>query len=133
MPGAAIKAGQSSFDATISNLSDDVRNYGDPDLLKRWQAAGGTLTLNGLKGQDGADNFAVTGKLALDNQGRPTGDLSVNSKGLVERFGAAIPAQAQSLVLGNAAADGSYSQALHLSDGLIFSGIVPLGSVPSVY
>jgi hypothetical protein len=133
VPGAEITAGQSTLDATISNLPDDVRTYNDPALLRRWQAAGGKLKLNGFKGSEGAEIFAVTGNLALDQQGRPTGQLNINSKGLVERFGAMIPAQAQSLVLGNKAADGSYSQTLNLSNGLIFSGILPLGSVPSVY
>ena len=45
---------------------DDVRTYGDADLLKRWQAAGGMLTLKGLKGEDGDRNFTVTGNAALD-------------------------------------------------------------------
>jgi hypothetical protein len=133
VPGARINQGHATLDAEISNLSDDIRTYGDPDFLKRWQAAGGKLTINGFKGQDGPNDFAVTGTLALDNRGRPTGQLKVNSKGLVERFGNLVPAQMKPLILGNPAPDGSYTQTLNFTNGALFSGLVPLTALPSLY
>ena len=133
VPGAQIAKGHATLDAEISNLPDDVRTYGDPSLLKRWQAAGGKLTINGLKGEDGAQDFAVTGNVALDAQGRPSGQLEINSKGLVERFGNLIPAQVKPLILGNPAPDGSYTQTLNATNGLLLSGLMPLTAVPSVY
>jgi hypothetical protein len=133
VPGAGVAAGKATLDAEISNLSDDVRTYGDPGFLKRWQAAGGKLTLNGFNGQDGARNFSVTGTGALDAQGRPTGQLTIKSKGLVERFGDLVPAQIKPLVLGNPAPDGSYTEILDATNGLLLSGLVPLTVLPSVY
>lgn len=133
VPGAGITAGNATFDAGISNLPDDVRTYGDPNLLKNWQAAGGKLTINGFSGQDGANNFNLTGALSLDPQGRPAGQLKLSSKGLVERFQNLVPAQMKPLILGNPAPDGSYTQTFNLTNGVLFSGVVPLTGLPSVF
>lgn len=129
-PGFQISDGKSTLEAEISNLSDDVRTYGDADLVKRWQAAGGKINLVGLKGSDGADNFDVTGNLALDSANRPAGQLTIGSKGLVERFGSLVPDQWRGLVLGSPGSDGSYHQVLTMTNGLILSGIIPLGTLP---
>jgi hypothetical protein len=129
-PGFQINDGSATFDAKISGLPDDVRLYGDADMLPRWQAAGGKITLNGLKGADGASNFAVIGAVGLDGQSKPQGQLTIVSKGLVERFGSLVPEQYRALVLGNPDKDGNSTQVLNLTNGLIFSGVIPVGSLP---
>lgn len=129
-PGAQINDGRTTIEAEISGLSDDVRTYGDPAIVKRWQAAGGKIKLVGLKGDDGDQFFNVTGTLGLDGQGKPEGQLNIGSKGLVERFGTTIPDQVRGLVLGTPGADGSYSQIINLRAGVIFSGLIPLGILP---
>jgi len=129
-PGLAIDSGQSTLDANLTGLPDDVRTYGDADLLKRIEAAGGKLTVTSFKGGDGDRNFAVTGALGLDAGMRPEGQLTIQSKGLVERLGPLVPEQWKPIILGNPGADGSYTQTLNFTNGLVFSGIVPLGAVP---
>ncbi len=132
-PGFQINDGRSTLEADISGLSDDVRSYGNADTLKRWQAAGGSVKLVGFKGDDGdAQHFDVSGTLGLDAGLRPSGQLTIASKGLVERFSALVPEQVRPLVLGNPGADGSYSQTLNLTNGVIFSGLVPLGTLPAL-
>jgi hypothetical protein len=131
-PGLAIAGANATFEADISNLPDDVRTYGDADLLRRWQAAGGKLKLVRLKGTEGDQSFEATGDLTLDTEMRPAGQLAIHSRGLVERFGTLVPEQWRGAVLGNPAADGSYSQALTLSNGVIFAGLIPLGTLPSL-
>ena len=134
-PGLEIGAGNTVFEGEVTNLPDDVRTYGDADLLKRWQAAGGQFTLVNLKGEDTAsgERFAATGNFNLDSQGRLGGQLKLNSKGLVERFGAAIPEQFKGLVVGGAAADGSYSQTVNIAAGVVFAGLVPAAVIPPLY
>lgn len=129
-PGLTVNDGKSTLEAEIAGLSDDVRTYVDPDLLKRWQAAGGKVTLVGFKGSDGEQNFDVSGTLGLDAKARPLGQLTIASKGLVERFGSLVPEQWRGLVLGTPDASGSYSQVLNFTDGMAFSGLVPLGVLP---
>ena len=132
-PRQEIASGQSTLDAEITNLPDDVRTYGDADLLKRWQAAAGKVLLAGLKGSDVANRFEVTGTLGLDAQGRAEGQLKLNSKGVVERIAPLVPEQFRGLVLGGQAADGSYSQTVNIAAGVVFSGLVPTGVIPPFF
>ncbi len=132
-PGVQINSGKATFEGVLDKLPDDVRTYGDADIVKRWQAAGGSFTLKGLNGTDGDTHFAATGQLALDAQGRLNGQVKLNSKGVVERFGDAIPQQYKGLVLGAQATDGSYSQTISVAAGLAFAGLVPIGVVPPAF
>lgn len=132
-PGLEIAAGEVIFEGEVTNLSDDVRTYGDGDLLQRWQAAGGRFLINSLTGNDGATRFETTGTLGLDSAGRAEGQLKLSSNGVVERLGDMIPEQYKGLVVGAQAADGSYSQTINLAAGVVFSGMVPAGLIPPLY
>lgn len=131
-PGFEINAGKTTFEGEVSNLPDDVRTY-DADSLKRWQAAGGQFTLVGFKGTDGANNFAATGNLNLDDQGRVDGQLKLESKGVVERIGTAIPDQLKGVIVGSPATDGSYSSTINIAAGVVFAGLVPAAVIPPLY
>jgi hypothetical protein len=131
-PGLAVDKGDSALEATLTGLPDDVRTYGDADVLQRVAAAGGKLSLTSFKGSDGDRNFAVTGALGLDAGMRPEGQLTITSKGLVERLGPLVPEQWKPIILGNPGPDGTYKQVLNFTNGLVFSGIVPLGAVPAL-
>jgi len=132
-PGADIADGRATFEAEITNLPDDVRLYGDADLLRRWQAANGRFNLVGLRGDDGGNFFTATGHLALDSAGRPEGQLQLSSRGVVERLGPMFPEQYRQWILGTQAADGSYSQTLNIAAGMVFSGLVPTGVIPPLF
>ncbi|HEX4298007.1 MAG TPA: DUF2125 domain-containing protein [Devosia sp.] len=132
-PGFQVNSGESTFEGRVTDLPDDVRTYGDPALLKRWQAAGGKFLLAGFKGDDGDSNFSATGTLGLDTQGRVEGQLKLNSKGVVERLGDLIPAQLKPVIVGGQAADGSYSQTVNIAGGVVFTGLVPTAAIPSLY
>jgi len=132
-PGVQVNAAKVTFEGDIDKLPDDIRTYGEADLVKRWQAAGGTFTLKGFKGTDGDSHFEATGALSLDAQGRVNGQVKLNSKGVVERLGTAIPEQYKGLIVGSPAADGSYSQTVNIAAGLMFVGLVPAGMLPPVF
>ena len=132
-PGFEINAGKATFEGVLDKLPDDVRTYGDADLLKRWQAAGGSFTLKGFNGTDGDTHFSATGQLALDAQGRVNGQVKLSSKGVVERLGPLLPDQYKGLIVGGQAADGSYSQTISIAAGLAFAGLVPVGVIPPVF
>ena len=132
-PGFEIAAGQSSFEGEITNLPDDVRTYGDGDLPRRWQAAGGRFVITGFNGSDGDTRFDATGTLGLDSAGRAEGQLKLSSKGVVERLGPVIPEQYKGLIVGGQREDGSYSQTLNLAAGVVFSGLVPAGMIPPLF
>jgi len=132
-PGFQIQAGKATWEGDIDKLPDDIRTWGDPDLIRRWQAAGGMFTLKGFKGTDGDTHFEATGNASLDAQGRVNGQVKLNSKGVVERLGTTIPEQYRGLIVGAPAADGSYSQTVNIAAGIMFVGLVPAGMLPPVF
>jgi hypothetical protein len=132
-PAFEINAAKATFESTVDKLPDDVRSLGDPDSLKRWQAAGGIFTLKGLSAVDGPTNFDATGMLKLDDQGRLNGQLKLHSKGVVERVGPSIPEAYRNWIVGARAEDGSYSQTLNIAGGVVFAGLIPAGVVPPAF
>lgn len=132
-PGLGIAAGSATFEGDLDKLPDDVRTYADPDLLRRWQAAGGSFSLKDFTGSDASSNFDATGTLSLDPQGRLDGQLKLHSKGVVERLGGLIPDQFRGLVTGTQADDGSYSQTINIAAGVVFAGLVPAAMIPPAF
>lgn len=132
-PGFEIGSGKSTFEAEITNLPDDVRTYGDADLARRWQMAGGKFDIVGFKGDDATSSFDATGTLGLDTAGRMEGQLKLHSRGVVERIGPLLPEQYRGWIVGTQSDDGSYSQTLNLAAGVVFSGLVPMGMIPPLF
>jgi hypothetical protein len=132
-PGFGIAAGTATLESDVDRLPDDVRTYADPDLLRRWQAAGGSFTLRNFTGADAVSSFEATGKLQLDAAGKLNGQVKLQSKGMVERLGPLIPEQYRGLVTGAPAADGSYTQTLTFAAGVVFSGIAPVAMIPPLF
>lgn len=130
-PAAQITAGNMTMTTELSGLPEDIRTYGDaPGLPQRIAAAGGELKLVALDAKDGDTSLAATGGFKLDAQQRPEGQLVLTGKQVYERVGTLIPEPMKTLVFGQKAADGSYTQTLDIRQGVIFAGLVPLGVVP---
>jgi hypothetical protein len=128
-----VAAGNATFEGEITNLPDDVRTYGDADLLQRWQAAGGKYIITSLKGGDNAGTFDVSGTIGLDTGGRTDGQLKLHSTGVVERLAPLFPPEYKDWIVGNPGEDGSYSQTLNIAAGVVFSGLVPTGVIPALF
>ena len=75
----------------------------------------------------------MSGAAQLDAQGRVNGQLKLNSKGVVERLGTAIPDQYRGLIVGGQAADGSYSQTVNIAAGVMFVGLLPAGMLSPLF
>lgn len=129
-PALGIAGGEASLEAELSGVPDDLRAFGAEDLLSRWQALGGRLNLVAISGRAGEEFVEGSGTLALDSGGRLDGRMELTSRGLVERFGTMLPEDWKGLILGSAAADGSYSQVLTIKAGVVFSGIMPVAMIP---
>jgi len=132
-PGFAVNAGETSLEAEVIGLPDDVRVLGEPDAVRRWQQAGGKVQVTSFKGSDAERFFSSDGTLGLDDQARLEGRLRLTSKGLVEFFSAQIPEPMRPLVLGPQGADGSYAQTLDLRAGVLLAGVVPLAMLPPLF
>lgn len=128
-----VSDGTATFEGEVTNLPDDVRSYGAGDLLRRWQAAGGRLTINSVKASDAGGSFDASGTLGLDDSGRAEGQLKLHSSGVVERIEPLLVPEYKGLIVGAQAADGSYSQSLNIRAGVVFAGLVPTGMIPPLF
>ncbi|WDR01460.1 DUF2125 domain-containing protein [Devosia algicola] len=107
---------------------------GDSGLLRQIQQAGGTLKLVDITASDTeSSKLNASGELSLDPQGLLNGNLDVTSTGVVKRIGPMLEEPFRTLTFGNASPDGSYTQKLSARSGGIFSGLVPISSVPPLF
>jgi len=132
-PGLTLGDTNAEIQIELSGLPDDVRNWGTPDMLPALQAANGQLKLVAVHGTDGDSTLDATGALALDPQGQIDGTITINSTGVAERIGPLLEEPWRTLVLGQAAPDGSYANQLNFRAGGIFSGLVPIATIGPLY
>lgn len=132
-PGLTLTDTNAEIQLELSGLPDDVRNWGDPMLLPRLQQAGGKLNVVSVHATDGDSTLDATGGLGLDAAGMLDGQIAITSTGVAERIGSMIGEPWRTLVLGAPGADGVYSNQLTFKAGAIFSGLVPIASVPPLY
>lgn len=132
-PGMTLSNTKAELQLELTGLPDDVRNWGDPQLLQFIQQAGGALNIVSIHGTDADSVLDASGELKLDPQGMINGTITITSMGVAERIGPLLGEPWRTLVFGTAAPDGSYSNQLNFRSGGVFSGFVPIASVPSLF
>jgi len=132
-PGFTIADGNAEIEVEVNALPDDIRLLGDPAALINWRAAGGQLKLVSAHATDADSDLKATGNLALDPQGLLDGQIDITSTKVAERIEPYFVEPYRSLVLGNAAPDGTHANVLNFRGGNIFSGLLPIASVPPLF
>lgn len=132
-PGLTLAETNAEIELELSGLPDDVRNWGDPLLLQAMQQAGGKLKIVSVHGTDGDSTLDAEGELRLDPQGRLDGEVAITSTGVAERIGPLLQEPWRTLVLGTPRPDGSHANQLNFRAGAVFSGLVPIASVPPLF
>ena len=132
-PGLTLTDTNAEAQLELSGLPDDVRNWGDPLLLRAMQQAGGKLDIVSVHGTDGASTLDATGEMRLDPQGQLDGEIAITSTGVAERIGPLLQEPWRTLVLGTPRPDGSHANQLNFRAGAVFSGLVPIASVPPLF
>lgn len=132
-PGMTLTDTNAEIQLELTGLPDDVRNWGDPNLLPSMAANGSTLNIVAIRGTDAASTLDASGALKLDPQGQVDGQLTIASTGVAERIGPLLAEPWRTLVLGTPGADGSYSNQLNFRAGGIYSGLVPISTLPPLF
>jgi hypothetical protein len=132
-PGMTLTDTTAEIQLELTGLPDDVRNWGDPNLLPAMAANGSTLNIVAIRGTDAASTLDANGALKLDPQGQIDGQLTIASTGVAERIGPLLAEPWRTLVLGTPGPDGSYSNRLNFRAGGIYSGLVPIATLPPLY
>ncbi|MGB3337757.1 MAG: DUF2125 domain-containing protein [Devosia sp.] len=132
-PGLTLTGTNAEIQLELSGLPDDVRNWGDPTLLASMQQAGGALKIVAVHGTDGDSVLDAEGQLGLNPQGLVEGRISITSTGVAERIGPLLEQPWRTLVLGTPRADGAHVNQLNFRAGGVFSGLVPIASIPPLF
>lgn len=132
-PGLTLTDANAEVQLELSGLPDDVRNWGDPQLVQGMQQANGALKVVAIRGTDAASTLDAHGELRLDPQGLLDGQIGITSTGVAERIGPLLEEPWRTLVLGAPRPDGSHANQLNFRGGGVFSGLVPIASVPPLY
>ena len=132
-PGMTLTDTNAEIQLELTGLPDDVRNWTDPNLLPNLAAAGGTLKVVAIRGTDAASTLDASGALMLDPQGQVDGQITIASSGVAERVGPLLAEPWRTLVLGTPGADGAYSNQLNFRAGGLYSGLVPIATIPPLY
>lgn len=132
-PGFTLTDAATELQLELTGLPDDVRNWADPQLLPRIQQAGGNLKIVSIYASDDNAVLSAQGNLGLDPAGLLDGQIAITSTGVAERLGALLAEPWRTLMLGAPRDDGSYSNQLGFKGGAVFSGVVPVASVPPLF
>lgn len=132
-PGFTIANGNAEIEVEVNGLPDDVRLLAEPDALVNWRAAGGQLKLVSAHATDGDSDLKANGNLALDPQGLLDGQIDINSTKVAERLEPYLIEPYRTLVLGNPSPDGSHANVLNFRGGNVYSGLLPIASVPPLF
>ena len=117
-PGFAVAAANTTLEAELTGLPDDIRFAAEPDALRLLQQSGGALKLVRLAGDQPQpdDRFEVTGEAVLTPAGLINARIEYNTKGVFERFTNLLPMATLAIFRGTPQDDGSFRGELDMTD-----------------
>ena len=122
-PELQITGAQSTLEATVDKLPDDLWALSSPDAIREWQGRGGKLTLVTFSGSQPSpdESFKVTGEVSLDPIGRANGQLTYTTRGVLDRLLASyqVPPLQIAAFKGMPNADGTATNTLGIADGKV--------------
>jgi hypothetical protein len=123
LPQLQITGAQSTLEAMVDQLPDDLMAFADPDALRAWQARNGKLTLTKFQGSqpNPDEKFEITGELGLGPTGLANGTVTYSTKGILDRLltQAGVPLLQVAAFKGMPQADGTSTNTLGITDGRV--------------
>jgi hypothetical protein len=134
LPGVTIGDGDLTLEAQLTGLPADIRHFGVGDAVRNWQAAGGTLKVARLAGNQASpeEAFDVNGEFRLTGGGYVEGQLNYTTKGVLDRLSQIVPTVQLAMLRGAPQPDGSFANSLTVNDGqvrlltFVFAELPPL-------
>jgi len=134
LPGVDVTSGTLTLEAQLTGLPADLRDFADPELVRRWQAAGGNLKIVRLSGSQPSpdETFDVTGDVRLNGGGYAEGQIDYATKNVLDRLTEFVPAVQLAMLRGAPQGEGNFSNSLTITDGqvklltFVFAQLPPL-------
>jgi hypothetical protein len=122
LPQLQIAGAQSTLEAKLDKVPDDLWQLMSPDAVRDWQARGGKLTLVKFAGSqpEPDEKFEVTGEATLDAAGLINGQVTYTTKGVLDRLlGSTIPPLQLAAFKGMPMPDGSAQNTVSITSGRV--------------
>ncbi|MBN9311130.1 MAG: DUF2125 domain-containing protein [Devosia sp.] len=134
LPGLQVASGNLTLESQITGLPADIRDFGNPDAIRNWQAAGGSVKLVKLAGTQPspAESFDVSGEARLSGGGYVEGQVDYSTTGVLDRLSQFLPPVQLAMLKGAPQADGSFRNTVTILDGqmkiltFVFAQLPPL-------
>lgn len=135
IPALQVAAANTSLEVDLTGLPDDIRLFGEPDILQRWQQANGQLRLVRFAGDqpEPADSFEVTGEASLTPAGLVNAKLDYSTKGIFERLSGLLPTTTLAMFRGLPQPDGSFRNELNMADGRLNALAMTMLEIPPLW
>lgn len=135
VPALSIASGQSSLEAELTGLPDDLRLLDTPAPLQDWQKRGGELKLVRFTGNQPTpdESFDVTGTASLTAAGLVNAQLAYTTRGVFDHLAGMLPTTTLAMFRGAPAADGSFSNELNMVDGRLNALAMTMMEVPPLW
>jgi len=122
LPQLQVAAAQSTLEARIDQLPDDLLALTAPDAIRAWQARGGRLTVIKFQGSQPQpeEKFEITADIGLGPTGLANGTVGYTTKGILDRLlGSAVPPLQLAAFKGMPHPDGTTSNTLGIAEGRV--------------
>lgn len=134
LPGLQVANANLTLESQITGLPADIRDFGDPDAVRNWQAAGGAIRLVKLAGTQPSpeESFDVSGNLHLSGGGYVEGQIDYTTKAVLDRLSQVLPPVQLAMFKGAPQADGTFRNTMTIKDGeariltFVFAQLPPL-------
>ncbi len=136
LPQLGVTAAQSTLEAKVDKLPDDLVELTGPDAIRNWQARGGKLSLVKWQGSQPApdEKFEISGEVTLDAAGLANGQVTYTTRGVLDRLlaPAGIPPLQIAAFKGMPGPDGTSTNMLGIADGRVtLAGILLAELLPA--
>lgn len=132
-PELGIAGAQSSLEARIDQLPDDLMELTSPDALRAWQARGGKLTVVKFTGSqpNPDETFEIAGEVGLGPTGLANGQITYSTKGVLDRLLSSyrVPPLQIAAFKGLPQSDGTSTNTLGIADGRVTLAGFPLAEL----
>lgn len=134
LPGLNVNSSTLTLEAQLSGLPADLRDFADPEIMRRWQSAGGSLKLVQLSGSQTSpdERFDIAGEAHLNGGGYLEGHIDYSTKNVLDRLSQLVPAVQLAMLRGAPLGEGNFSNTLIIADGqvklltFVFAQLPPL-------
>lgn len=135
LPGLDVNSADALVEGRITNLPNDVRQWGTAQFFSRWRQANGGIEIADASLTSPSLSLKANGSGQITNEGFVDADATMVSTGLVERLRSTVdlPPMVLAMIAGTKINETDYQQTISISDGIVSISGVPMFQLAPLY